>query len=190
MKVDSAIKKLRHFFSSHKRLPSYQEMCFLFGFASKKASFDLMKKLIQIGVVEKDESGHLIPKQLFPPLRVLGTIQAGTPTPAEEQLLETMSFDHFLINNPDTSYLLRVSGDSMIEAGINPGDLVVIEEKSEPREGDIVVAQVDGQFTLKYFQKKDGRVYLAPANRNYSPIYPEDNLTIFGIVVSVIRKYH
>lgn len=190
MKADAAIKKLRGFFLLRKRLPSYSEMCVLFGFASKKACFDLVTKLIQLGIVEKDDSGRLIPKQLFPPLRLLGSIQAGTPTPAEEQLLDTMSFDHFLVNRPEKSYLLKVSGDSMIEAGINPGDLVVIEERHEPKEGDIVVAQVDGEFTLKYFQRKEGRVYLAPANRNYSPIYPEDNLTIFGVVVSVVRKYH
>ncbi len=190
MKIDLAIKKLRKFFTVHKRLPSYHEMCLLLGFASKKASFDLAKKLISAGVIAKDENGRLIPKQLFPPLRVLGFIQAGSPTPAEQQLLETMSFDNFLINNPEKSYLLRVSGDSMIEAGINPGDLVVIEEKPEPREGDIVVAQIDGEFTLKYFQRRNGQVYLTPANKKYSPIYPEDNLTIFGIVVSVIRKYH
>lgn len=189
MNANTAVKRLRKFFKIHKRLPSYQEMCFLFGFASKKASFDLTKKLIKMGLLEKDESGRLMPKQLFPPIRVLGTIAAGTPTPAEEQLLSTMSFDNFLINDPERSYLLRVSGDSMIEAGINPGDLVVIEENKNPNEGDIVVARVDGEFTLKYLQKKEGRFYLVPANSKYSPIYPRNDLSIFGTVVSVVRKY-
>lgn len=190
MTIEVAIKRLRRFFNLHKRLPSYSEMCLLFGFASKKASFELGKKLIKMGIVEKDETGKLIPKQLFPPLRLLGYIQAGTPTPAEEQLLSTMSFDNFLVNRPEKSYLLKVSGDSMIEAGINPGDLVVIEEEREPKEGEIVVARVDGEFTLKYFYRKNGQVFLMPANKKYQPIVPAENLEIFGIVVSVIRKYH
>ncbi|MBI4067676.1 repressor LexA [Candidatus Gottesmanbacteria bacterium] len=190
MKIDSAVKKLQKFFTSHKRLPSYQEMCLLFGFASKKASFELAKKLIKLGVVEKDETGRLIPKQLFPQLKLLGSIAAGTPSPAEEQLLSTMSFDHFLVNRPDRSFILKVSGDSMVEAGIHDGDLVVIEKGVIPSEGDIVVAEVDGDFTLKYLKRQDGQAYLMPANSRYSPIYPEENLTIFGIVVSVIRKYH
>ncbi len=190
MKVDQAAQKLRKFFKLHKRLPSYSEMCNLFGFASKKASFVLGKKLIEAGIVEKDETGKLIPKQLFPQIKLLGTIAAGPPTPAEEQLLSTMSFDGFLVNRPERSYLLRVRGDSMIEAGIHDGDLVVIEKGSIPTDGDIVAAEVDGEFTLKYLRKKDGQFYLMPANSRYSPIYPEQNLTIFGIVVSVIRKYH
>lgn len=190
MHIESAIKKLRKFFRIHKRLPSYQEMCTLFGFASKKASFELGKKLIKAGIVEKDSTGRLIPKQLFPSLRLLGSIAAGIPTPAEEQLLSTMSFDHFLVNRPERSYLLKVRGDSMVEAGIHDGDLVVIEKGVLPSERDIVVAEVDGEFTLKYLRKKEGQFYLMPANREYSPIYPRDNLTIFGIVVSVIRKYH
>lgn len=190
MHIESAIKKLRKFFRTHKRLPSYQEMCTLFGFASKKASFELAKKLITQGIVEKDSTGRLIPKQLFPSLRLLGSIAAGIPTPAEEQLLSTMSFDHFLVNRPERSYLLKVRGDSMVEAGIRDGDLVVIEKGVLPSERDIVVAEVDGEFTLKYLRKKEGQFYLMPANREYSPIYPQDNLTIFGIVVSVIRKYH
>lgn len=190
MKAEIAVQKLRKFFTSHRRLPSYQEMAYLFGFASKKASFELARKLIAAGIIEKDEKGKLIPKQLFAPLRVLGSIAAGHPTPAEQQLLSTMAFDQFLVNKPERSYLLKVSGDSMIEAGINDGDLVIIEEEPDPKEGDIVVAQVDGEFTLKYFQRKNGQVMLVPANKKYSPIYPSSNLTVFGIVVSVIRKYH
>lgn len=190
MQIDRAIEQLREFFTSRKRLPSYQEMCKLFGFASKKTSFELAKKLISLGIIEKDETGKLLPKHLFPHLRVLGSIAAGIPSPAEQQLLDTMSFDHFLVNRPERSYILRVSGDSMIDEGINPGDLVVIEETKTPRNGDIVVARVDGDFTLKYFHTKDGRPFLMPANKKYSPIYPEENLEIFGIVVSVIRKYH
>jgi len=140
--------------------------------------------------LEKDSKGKLIPRDLMPDLPLLGSIKAGTPASTEEQLLDTMSLENYLVNDPEKSYLLKVSGDSMIEAGINHGDLVVIEKDKEPKEGDVIVAYIDNEFTLKYFQRKDGKVYLMPANRNYSPIYPKENLTIFGTVVSVIRKYH
>src|SRR3989338_9338409 len=108
-------------------------MCQIFGFTSKNSIFRIVKKLIAEGVLEKDTDGKLIPKRLFSFINVLGNVAAGTPTPAEQQLLETMSFDHFLINKPDKSYLLRVSGDSMIEAGIHPGDLVVVENGDTPK---------------------------------------------------------
>lgn len=162
----------------------------LFGFSSKKASFDLAKKLIDEGILEKDGHGKLIPKHLSLPLPVLGIIHAGNPTPAEEDLLTTMSFDHYLVNKPEHSYLLKVSGDSMIEAGINHGDYVVIEKNEQPKEGDIVVANIDGEFTLKYFTRIDGKICLMPANKKYSPLFPTQQLSIFGVVVSVMRKYH
>lgn len=190
MDIKFATQKIRNFFQINKRLPSYREMADLFGFASKKASFELAKKLIAAGVLEKDSSGHLLPKQLFPPLPLLGTIKAGVPTPAEEHLWQTMSFTDYLVAHPEKSYLLRVSGDSMIEAGINPDDIVVIEKEKEFKEGDVVVAQIDGEFTLKYFKKLNGKPCLVPANKKYSVLYPESELSIFGTVVSVIRKYH
>lgn len=190
MKLENALHKLRKFFKIHKRLPSYQEMCLLFGFASKRTGFELAKKLILSGILEKDTNGKLLPKNLFPPLPLLGNIIAGPPTPAEEQLHSTMSFDNFLVRSPENSYLLKVSGDSMIEAGINPGDLVVVEKGADPKEGDIIVAHIDGEFTLKYFRKLSGKICLMPANKNYSPIYPRSHLSVFGIVISVIRKYH
>ena len=190
MDIKDATRKIRKFFYTQRRLPTYSEISLLFGFHSKKASFELAKKLIQAGVLEKDSKGKLIPRDLMPDLPLLGSIKAGTPASTEEQLLDTMSLENYLVNDPEKSYLLKVSGDSMIEAGINHGDLVVIEKDKEPKEGDVIVAYIDNEFTLKYFQRKDGKVYLMPANRNYSPIYPKENLTIFGTVVSVIRKYH
>ena len=190
MKIETAAKKLRTFLKTHRRLPSYQEMCPLFGFASKKASFDLAGKLIKAGIIAKDEAGKLIPKQLLPGLPLLGTIRAGNPSDAQQLLLDTMSIEGYLVENPEISYLLKVSGDSMIEAGINDGDMVIIEEGKSPKDGDIVVAQIDGEFTLKYFRKTEDAISLVPANKSYPSLFPKEELNIFGIVVSVLRKYH
>lgn len=78
----------------------------------------------------------------------------------------------------------------MLDAGIHPGDLVVVESDPNPKNGDIVVAEVDGDYTLKYFHREKDRVKLMPANKKFSPIYPRENLRIVGTVISVIRKYH
>jgi repressor LexA len=185
-----ALKRLRKFFRKNKRLPSYSEMNVIFGFSSKKASFSLVEKLVKEGFLAKDYNGKLSPKKFFPALPVLGLIPAGSPIAAQEQLLETMSFDDYLVANPEKSYVLRVSGDSMQEAGINEGDLVVVEKDKTPLENDIVVACVDDNFTLKTFKKKKDKAYLKPANKKYPVIYPQNSLVIFGTVVSVIRKYH
>lgn len=190
MNSKTAIKKLRSFYILHKRLPSYKEMCSIFGFASKNACFLLVKKLIQTGFLEKDDHGKLIPKQLIPALPVLGVIPAGSPIDAEQQLLDTLSVENYLIGNPEKSYILKVTGDSMIGAGIYPGDLVILEKEKQPKNGDIIAAYIDNAFTLKYFQKINGKVVLLPANEKYAPLYPQENLVIFGIVVSVMRKYH
>ena len=190
MEIEEAVQKIRSFFQSQKRLPSYQEICHLFGFASKQSSFRLAKKLIENGILKKDDKGRLVPNKLFSALPLAGVIKAGMPTEVSEQLLDSLSFDDYLVKRPASSYLLRVSGDSMDEAGIHDGDLVVVEKERKPREGDVVVAFIDNEFTLKYFRIKDKRVVLVAANKKYPVLYPRDSLTIFGTVVAVVRKYH
>ncbi len=85
--------------------------------------------------------------------------------------------------------MLTVSGDSMIEAGIQPGDIVLVEKGASPRNGSVVVAHVDGEWTLKYYSKDKNGVRLDPANRKYQSIRPKQSLQIGGIVKAVIRKY-
>lgn len=189
MVIETALNKIRQFHYKHRRMPSYQEMCRLFGFASKKASFDLTKKLIDLDIVQKDRKGKLKLRQNLLPIPVLGTIKAGFPTDAEEQVIDEVTFDDYLVDRPESSYLLKVSGDSMLDAGIQEGDIVVVDKKIKPKEGDIVVASVDREFTLKYLQKENGKMCLVPANKKYPTIYPQDSLTIEGVVVSSMRKY-
>lgn len=181
--------KIITFYKENKRLPSYAEIMSLVGFKSKNAVYKLINKLIDDGIVEKDSQGKLNPKNIFGDLRMLGLVEAGFPTPAEEELADTMSLDEFLIDNKEATYMLTVKGDSMIEAGIQEGDMVLVERNIQPREGDIVIADVDGGWTMKYYRKKNGRVYLEPANKNYKPIYPEQELNIAAVVKAVIRKY-
>ncbi|MAG11432.1 MAG: repressor LexA [Parcubacteria group bacterium] len=184
------ITQLRTFLSEQGRLPSYSEMCELFKVKSKQAVARVVDKLIEHNLVEKDSAGRLIPKGIKGGARLVGTVQAGFPSAAEEELCDIMSLDDFLITNHVASFLLKVSGDSMIEAGIQPDDLVLLERGKQPSKGDIVVAEVDHEWTMKYYEKVGGKTVLKPANKNYPTIVPKEELVVAGVVTAVIRKYH
>ena len=181
--------KILNFYERQKRMPSYKEIMDLVGFKSKNAVYKLVNKLIDAGIISKDSTGKIIPNNLFQEVKLLGLVEAGIPSLAEEETLDTLNLDNYLIKNRDASYLLEVKGDSMIEAGINEGDLVIAERKSDPKDGDIVIAEVDGGWTMKYFKRKGNLVYLQPANRKYKPIYPDQDMKISAVVRGVIRKY-
>ena len=100
-----------------------------------------------------------------------------------------MNLEGYLIRKPEATYLLRVRGDSMVDADILPGDLVLVERGAEPHDGEIVIAQIDGEWTLKYFRREGNKVYLQPANGRFQPFYPKEELTIAAVVKAVIRKY-
>jgi SOS regulatory protein LexA len=186
---DSYKNKILDFYQETKRMPSYTEIMKLIGFKSKNSVYKLINKLVDDGVLDKDSRGRLVPNNLDYEIPLLGLVEAGFPTNIDEQMSETISLDNYLIKDKNTSYLLEVKGDSMIEAGIQEGDLVIVERKGEPKVGDIVIAEVDGGWTMKYFRKKGSTVYLEPANSNYKPIFPTHQLRIAAIVKGVIRKY-
>lgn len=188
MDINQATEMIRKFFIRHKRMPSYSELTTLFGYATKASSQYLVKKLIAAGVLDKDENGKLLPKNLFT-IPNLGIIKAGYPTVADMQTDAIDVYD-YLLNRPGTVFSLTVKGDSMIDEGIHEGDVVIVEKDREPRNGDVVAACVDGGWTVKYYQNNYGDITLAPANKNYPVIRPKESFTIGGVVVSVIRKYH
>jgi len=182
-------QKIISFYKNTKRMPSYAEIMTMLGFKSKNAVYKLVNKLVGEGVLSKDSSGRLTPNRLIGEIPVLGLVEAGFPTVAEEEVLDTMSIDEYLIEHKEASYMLEVKGDSMIDAGIQEGDLVIAERKGEPKDGDIVIAEIDGGWTMKYFRKNGRIVYLEPANKKYKPIYPEHDLKVAAIVKGVVRKY-
>lgn len=177
------------FYQEHRRMPSYSEIAGLFGWRSKNAVFRLVAKLEKLGLIAKDAKGKLIPKAITNRLRLLGTVEAGFPSPAEEELLDKISLDQWLVNNPNATFLLKVTGDSMSGAGILAGDMVLVDRALTPKNGDVVIAEVDGEWTMKYFQRQAGVVILSPANPKYQPIKPKSELKIGGVVTAVIRRY-
>ena len=120
--------------------------------------------------------------------RLFSTL-AGWLSLSDEELTDTMSLDAYLIANKEATYILKVTGDSMMEAGILPGDLLLVERGITPRDGDIVIAQVDREWTMKFFRRRGRTVFLEAANKAYKPIHPQEELTIAAVVRAVIRKY-
>ena len=182
-------EKIRRFFRAHKRMPTYSEIRDLAGFASKDSAYKLVRRLIKTGFIGKDVKGKLIPQKLAS-VPVLGTITAGFPSPAEEELLDTLTLDEYFIPNRAATFLIRVEGDSMQNAGILPGDMVLVERGRTPKDGDIVIAEVDGAWTMKYLRKRNGQTILEAANKKYRPIIPIEELVIDAVVTAVMRKYH
>ena len=187
--MDTYRTSLASYLATHKRMPSYREMMQLFGFKSKNSAFRLVHKLIKEGFLAKDKEGKIIPRALTQTLSVLGTVSAGFASVADNDA-EYISLDDYLIRNKEATFMLTVDGDSMIDAGIQPGDMVLVERGKVPREGDIVVAWIDGGFTLKYYSREKGHVVLRPANKKYPLLRPRHDLRIEAVVSAVVRKYH
>jgi repressor LexA len=188
-KLRSRIRAISHFYRQKRRMPSFSEIGEMVGLRSKNAVFKLINKLEQLKVLERDAKGRLLPRSIAYSVKILGTVEAGFPSPAEEALADTLSLDELLIQNPDATFLLKVSGDSMFEAGILPGDMVLVDKGKVPKSGDIVIAEVDGEWTMKYLRKRGDSVTLIPANPLYKPIKPKKELKIAGVVTAVVRKY-
>src|SRR3989344_8218605 len=184
---------IESFYSQNKRMPTYSEMTKLFGFKSKNAVARVVEKLMDAGSVAKDHLGRLIPTKSFienfASVPMLGFVTAGLPATVEEELADMVNLDDLLIEKKATTYMLEVDGDSMIDAHIKKGDMVLVERANVAKDGQIVIAEVDGEFTMKYFRKDGNKVWLEPANKNYKPIYPVHSLNINAVLKAVIRKY-
>jgi len=170
-------------------MPSDNELMAITGFRSTPAASTLVAPLVDLALLDHEVTGRLLSGPLFADLSVLGAVAAGFPSPADEELTDTMSLDAYLIANKEATYILKVTGDSMMEAGILPGDLLLVERGVTPRDGDIVIAQVDREWTMKFFRRRGSTVFLEAANKAYQPIHPQEELTIAAVVRAVIRKY-
>lgn len=184
-------KNILDFYKRTKRMPSYAEIMDITGLKSKSPVFKLVNKLIEAGIVSKDENGRLIPESIAPGiLRLTQPVSAGTGSYAEEAIAERISLDEWLSGKVN-SYMLDVQGDSMKDVGILDGDSVIVEKESRNfQDGQTVVALMNDGYTIKTLRKTSKGMSLEPANVKYKPIYPsEDNqIELVGIVRGVVRK--
>ncbi len=187
--IPEKVAKLRDFYTKQNRAPGYNEMLELFGYRSKNAVFQLLRKLEHLQSVTIQHGKLALTGKFTGTIRLLGEIQAGFPSPAEEELIDTLSLDDFQVERPEATFMLKVTGDSMIDAGIQPGDMVLVEKRQAPKNNDIVIAEVDGEWTMKCFMRDRSGARLEPANKRYKTIHPTSSLNIAGVVRTVIRKY-
>ena len=123
--------------------------------------------------------------------RIVGSVVAGFPSPAEQYLEPQLDLNALLVKRPAATFFVRVQGDSMIGEGIHDGDLLVVDRSLRPASGDIVIAAVDGEFTVKTYRKDRDGVRLEPANPDYPVIRlaPGQRLDYFGKVMALAHPY-
>lgn len=184
------LEKLRTYWKQNHAFPSMAKLCEVVGLSSTASVFDLVTRLKDAGYVQRVE-GRIAPAKRFFARPLVGHVRAGMPQPRQdEDDFEVLTIDDYLVSEPNRTFLARVKGDSMRDASLVDGDMVVVQKNCATKVGDIVVAVVDGQVTVKYLrQQPDGRFYLQPANSAFADILPEGELEILGVVVGSFRSY-
>jgi repressor LexA len=183
------VARLQSYYAKHRVLPSYAGIGKLVGLRSKASVAGLVERLRAEGLVEKMPDKRLKPGPRFFDRPIAESVRAGPPDAATDAPPELLSVDRHLIPNPARSVLITVRGDSMIDAGIHPGDVVIVEKRTTAEPGQIVVAIVNSEFTVKRLVRERGQFALKPENKAYPMIRPKDGPEIFGVVVGQFRKY-
>ncbi len=169
-------------------LPSFDSIAKEFGFKHKNSVWQYFNKLKEENLIQEKNGHFYINKELFGAILFSSSVKAGFASVAEDYVEKRVSLDDsFDINSPST-FLFTVSGDSMIDLGIYEGDKVIVKKTNSARDGEIVIAYIDGGYTLKTYRNKQGKVWLEPANLNYPNLYPKEQLTIFGVAQGIVRK--
>ena len=181
--------RLQDYYAKHRVLPSYARIGALVGLNSKASVAEMVMRLKGEGFLQSTPDRRLKPGKRFFERALAESVRAGMPSPAADTAAETLTIDEHLVANPSRTLLIKVKGDSMIDAGILEGDTVVVEKRTTANVGDIVVAILDNEFTLKRLAREKGRIVLRPENKAYPVIRPKDGLEIFGVVVGQFRSY-
>jgi len=120
----------------------------------------------------------------------MSPVKAGFPSPAEDYIEHSLDLNQLLVRHPAATFFVRVEGDSMIDAGINEGDILVVDKSITSSHKKIVIAAVDGEFTVKRLFLENGNIFLYPENPNFKPIKIQENtdFEVWGVVTYVIHK--
>ena len=183
------LEKLQDYYSEHKVIPSYSVLAGLWGISAKSWVSECVKRFEEAGFLDWTPDKQLKPGARFFERKLAdSTVQAGLPNAAISDGYDLITIDDWLVKIPSKTALVRVKGDSMIDAGIHEGDLLVVEVQPNANLGDIVVAIVDNEFTVKYLQKERNEFVLKPANKAYPVIRPKGRLEIFGVMAGLARR--
>ena len=196
VKQESVFQFLKTFHQKNGLMPSTREIQNHFGFASQTAAVSHLRALVNKGVIQKlagKARALVFPEELareeILDIPIYGQIPAGMPSDAEPEAEGCISVDISTLGLPRNArtFALRVRGDSMIDAHILSGDIVIMEIR-EPRNGDVVAALIDGETTLKRLILKKGRPYLKAENENYPDLTPVQELSVQGVMVGLMRQ--
>lgn len=180
---------LRTYYGKHNTLPSYAAIGRLVGLSSKGSVAEMVGRLKAAHFLDCAPDRRLRPGRRFYERELAEHVRAGSPSLAGEGELEDLNIDAYLVRDQHNTTLVRVKGDSMIDAGIREGDVVVVERRTNATVGQIVVANIEGEFTLKRLVRERGQVRLRAENPNYATLRLRDDFQIFGVVVGLIRSY-
>ena len=188
MDDEGYLAALRTYWKRQQAFPSMAKLCDVVGLASTSSVFVLVGRLVDAGYLERTE-GRIAPTRRFFARPLVSTVRAGVPQPVGQDAVELLTIDDYLIDDPNRTVLCRVRGDSMTDAGLLDGDIVTVEKNSATKAGDIVVAIVDDEYTIKTLRlNAQGRYYLQPANTAFADIHPVGSLEVFGVVTGSFRR--
>jgi repressor LexA len=184
------LEKLQDYYAEHKVIPSYSVLAGLWGVSAKSWVSECVKRFEEAGFVDWTPDRQLKPGKRFFERHIADSpVQAGQPHSAAADSHDLVSsIDEMLVRTPSRTELIRVKGDSMVEAGIHEGDYLVIEKGKHANPGEVVVAIVDNEFTVKYLDKERNEFVLKPANKAYPVIRPRGHLEIYGVMAGLVRK--
>ncbi len=183
------LETLQDFYARHRILPSFATIGEMTGLRSKSSVAALVARLKLAGFLDTTPGNRLKPGSRFFERTVADSVRAGLPQPASDQSQDVLTLDEYLIERPSKTVLVRVKGDSMIDAGVHEGDMVVVEKRPSANPGDMVIAIVDDEFTLKFLDRDKDSFLLRPANPAYAVIRAAASFEVFGVVVGLVRKY-
>ncbi len=192
MTDDKHLNALRVYWKEHKAFPSMAKLADVLGLSSSGGVFKVVGRLVDAGFLERVD-GRIAPSRDFFALPVLGKVRAGLPQMEDQSAgLESLGVEDYLIRHPERTVFCRVRGDSMKDAGMLDGDMVVVERNRPTKSGDIVVALVDNELTVKYLYplKGSGGWVLKPANPDYPDILAHQSLEVLGVVVGLFRRHN
>lgn len=181
--------RLQDYYARWRSVPAYDRLCQLWGLASRSAVAKVLERLRQQGFLERTPDGAWIPLQrFFERFMARQTVQAGAPDADADAGMTPLLIDELLVDTPSRTLLVTVRGDSMIDANIFEGDVVVVNRQAEAAPGEIVVALVDGELTVKRLQRDSGGWLLHPENPDYPDIRPKGGLELVGVVTGLARR--
>jgi len=180
---------LQDYWAANRAMPSFGAVAKLLGLSVSTVA-DSLTKLKGAHYVKAGPTGRLLPGRKFFERPLMGRVQAGLPIAVADEPAEGMLIDEYLVDSPSRTFLLTVRGESMRDAGLFPGDVVVVKRGAVPVVGDIVVAMLAGEVTVKQLaQGQGGALYLRACNPDFPDLQLAEDAEVAGVVVGQFRRY-